>query len=197
LLWSTDFLHGINPAVVGIGVGLMAFIPGLGILDEKDFKAANFSLIIFISAALSMGNILVDTQVLSTLANTVFRWLEPLIAQDQLHDHLLAAGLYGAANVFHLLLGNEPALLSASLPLVLQFAKDQNLNPEAIGMIWVFAAGGKLFVYQSGVLAVGYSFGVFTSWDLLKLGAAIIVMEGINIALITPLYWNLMGLTMH
>ena len=33
-------------------------------------------------------------------------------------------------------------------------------------MIWTFAAGGKLFAYQSGVLIVGYSYGYFEARDL-------------------------------
>jgi anion transporter len=193
VLWSTDTFHGVNPAVIGLGVALAAFIPGVGILDEKDFRTANFSLIIFVACALTMGNLLVNTEVLSRIAAFVFSWVEPIIP----HEHILAACLYAAANFFHLFLGNEPALLSASLPLVLEFAKAHSLNPEAIGMIWVFAAGGKLFIYQSGVLAVGYAFGAFTTRDLLKLGAALIIVEGLNIAFITPLYWNLMGLTIH
>lgn len=191
LLWATDVFHGIHPAAIGIGIALIAFIPGIGVLGEKDFNAAHFPLIIFIASAIGMGKMLTDTHVLMAIGNTVFGWLEPLIP----YEHLLAAGLYGAANVFHLFLGNEPALLSATLPLVLEFAKTHGLHPETVGMLWVFAAGGKLFIYQSGVLAVGYSFGAFSARDLLKLGAGIIILEGINIALITPLYWTLLGLT--
>ena len=35
------------------------------------------------------------------------------------------------------------------------------MNPLLLGLIWTFAAGGKLFAYQSGVLIVGYSYGYF------------------------------------
>jgi hypothetical protein len=35
------------------------------------------------------------------------------------------------------------------------------MHPLLLGMIWTFAAGGKLFAYQSGVLIVGYSLRLF------------------------------------
>ena len=39
-------------------------------------------------------------------------------------------------------------------------------------MIWTFGAGPKIFIYESAVLVVGYSYGYFTNKDMLKVGAA-------------------------
>ena len=39
------------------------------------------------------------------------------------------------------------------------FATEHGLNALKIGMLWVFSSGGKIFVYQSGVLVIGYSYG--------------------------------------
>jgi hypothetical protein len=38
VLWLTDFLHHISPAIVGMGVGLFALLPRVGILDIEDFE---------------------------------------------------------------------------------------------------------------------------------------------------------------
>lgn len=48
-------------------------------------------------------------------------------------------------------------MVSTALPVLLKFAQVQGYNPVALGMIWAFAAGGKLFVYQSSVVIMGYS----------------------------------------
>ena len=40
LLWLTDFVHHISPAVIGIGVGLFALLPRVGILDIEDMTQA-------------------------------------------------------------------------------------------------------------------------------------------------------------
>src|SRR5262249_25567859 len=53
------------------------------------------------------------------------------------------------------------------IPLVMEFAKSHDMHP----LLWAFAAGGKLFAYQSGVLIVGYSYGYFAARDLVRMGA--------------------------
>lgn len=61
-------------------------------------------------------------------------------------------------------------------------------------MVWNFASGGKMFVYQSSVLMLGYAYGYFEAKDLIKVGFVLTVVEGIVLALIVPLYWPLIGL---
>jgi solute carrier family 13 (sodium-dependent dicarboxylate transporter), member 2/3/5 len=102
--------------------------------------------------------------------------------------------LYWTAFVYHFFLANETAMLSTSLPVVLKLAIDQGLNPLATGMIWTFAAGGKIFVYQGAVLVVGYSFGHFDAKDMLKVGFALTVVESLILLLLVPFYWPLIGI---
>ena len=56
-------------------------------------------------------------------------------------------------------------------------------------------AGGKIFVYQSGVLLVGYSYGYFEAKDLLKVGFILTVIESANLVLLVCLYWPLLGIS--
>jgi solute carrier family 13 (sodium-dependent dicarboxylate transporter), member 2/3/5 len=42
LLWLTDFIHHISPAIIGMGVGLFALLPRVGILDIEDMKRLNY-----------------------------------------------------------------------------------------------------------------------------------------------------------
>jgi di/tricarboxylate transporter len=63
-----------------------------------------------------------------------------------------------------------------------------------LGLIWTFAAGGKLFAYQSGVLIVGYSYGYFTATDLMRVGLWLTIVEFLVLALIVPFYWPLIGI---
>ena len=59
---------------------------------------------------------------------------------------------------------------------------------------WTFAAGGKLFAYQSGVLIVGYSYGYFTARDLLRIGWWLTVVEFVILLLLVQFYWPLLGM---
>src|SRR6202000_1153050 len=67
-LWATDLLHHISPAVIGLGVGLLAAVPGIGVLDTEDLKKVNILPILFTAGAITMGNILIRTQALQELS---------------------------------------------------------------------------------------------------------------------------------
>jgi anion transporter len=188
--WMTDFLHHVSPSAVGIGVGLAACLPKLGILDGQDFKSVNFSLVIFLGTALGMSNVLMETKALDAMTAAMFSWIKPLLSSS-FHTTII---LYWIAFLYHIPLALESTMLSTSLPPLMNFATSAGLNPLAIGMIWTFAAGGKIFVYQQGVLVLGYSYGYFEAKDVLKIGMVLTVVESLIIFFLVPFYWPLVGI---
>jgi solute carrier family 13 (sodium-dependent dicarboxylate transporter), member 2/3/5 len=190
LLWLTDFLHHIAPAVIGMGVGLFALLPRVGILDSEDLKRLNYLPVFFVAAAVSMGTVLEATNGLDFLTRSMFAWMQPLMT----NIIVTTIVMYWTAVAYHFLLGSEISMLGTSIPLVMEFAKTHGLNPLQLGMIWTFAAGGKLFAYQSGVLIVGYSYGYFAARDLVVMGAWLTVVEFAVLLLLVPFYWPLIGI---
>jgi sodium-dependent dicarboxylate transporter 2/3/5 len=156
-LWLTDFIHHISPAVIGMGVGLFALLPYVGILEAEDLRKLNYMPVFFVAAAVSMGSVLQATKGIDLLTHLVFTSIQPYLTS------LMATTviLYWAGFVYHFFLASEISMLATSIPLVVNFAKTEGMSPLLLGMIWTFAAGGKLFAYQSGVLIVGYSYGYF------------------------------------
>jgi di/tricarboxylate transporter len=134
--------------------------------------------------------VLEATKGLDVLTNSVFHWIAPLLT----NVFSITAVLYWVAFVYHFLLASEISMLATSIPLVMDYAKTHGLNPLQLGLIWTFAAGGKLFAYQSGVLIVGYSYGYFEARDLVKIGAWLTVVEFIVLMLLVPFYWPLLGI---
>jgi solute carrier family 13 (sodium-dependent dicarboxylate transporter), member 2/3/5 len=189
-LWITDLLHHIPPAAIGIGAGLLAAVPGVGILDREDLKRLNYLPVFFVAAAISMSDVLVDTKALSTVTTGMFGWMAPWIT----NQYAVVTVPYWTAFAYHLFLGNEISMLAASLPALLRFASSHGLSPLQLGLIWSFAAGGKIFVYQSGVMVMGYSYGYFEARDLFRVGLLITVLESIVLALMVPFYWPLIGI---
>jgi sodium-dependent dicarboxylate transporter 2/3/5 len=96
--------------------------------------------------------------------------------------------------VYHLFLASEISMLGTSIPVLMDFAKSQSMDPLLVGMIWTFAAGGKLFAYQSAVLIVGMSYGYFGSRDLLRIGLLLTLVEFVLVLLVVTFYWPLIGL---
>jgi di/tricarboxylate transporter len=189
-LWVTDFLHHIPAPMVGLGVGLLAIIPIVGVLDTADVKSINFLPIFFVAAAVSLSNVLVQTKALDIITGTLFNWMKPHITGTWMSTMIL----YWSAFLYHIVIGNEIAMLSTSLPILMAFARDHGINPLSLGMIWTFGAGPKVFMYESAVLVVGYSYGYFTNKDMLKIGAILSVVTALILLLLVPLYWPLIGI---
>ncbi|MBI3939293.1 MAG: anion permease [Acidobacteria bacterium] len=189
-LWLTDFAHHLAPSLIGLGVALIAALPFMGILKIEQIRKVNFLPIIFVGTAISMGQVLVETKTLDILTRVMFGWMSSLVTSVSGS----AVVLYWTAFVYHIFLASEISMLGTSMPLVMQFAHTQGLNPLAIGMIWTFAAGGKIFVYQSAVMIVGYSYGYFQAKDFFKVGLVLTAVESIILLLLVPLYWPLIGI---
>ena len=190
LLWLTDFVHHISPAVIGIGIGLFALLPRVGILATEDLRRLNYLPMFFVATAVSMGVVLEATKGLSVLTDVIFAWMAPLTT----NVFTTTLVMYWTAFVYHFFLASEISMLGTSIPLLMNFAKAHAMNPLQLGMIWTFAAGGKLFAYQSGVLIVGYSYGYFAPRDLLRIGLWLTIVEFVILLLLVPFYWPLLGI---
>jgi anion transporter len=187
-LWLTDSIHGISAAMVAFGIGLAGLLPFIDVLDANDFRKANLLPYFFVAAALGMSEVLRATGGLALLTNTFLGGMEPL-----LQNRVVAVPvLYWTAFVYHFFTASEISMLATSLPILMEFSKTHALDPLWIGMVWSFAAGGKLFAYQSAPLVIGYSYGYFRHTDLIKLGAVLTLVEFAALALSAAFYWPLL-----
>ena len=172
-----------------MGVGLFALLPGVGILDTEDLRRLNYLPIFFVAAAVSMGEVLAQTKGLGILTDLMFAWMAPLMT----NIFVSTVVLYWTAFVYHFFTASEISMLATSLPILMEFAKTHGLDALWVGMVWTFAAGGKLFAYQSAPLIVGYAYGYFRHVDMLKLGALLTVVEFLALLFCTGIYWPLLG----
>src|SRR5262249_4610934 len=144
-LWMTDFLHHISPAMIGLGIGLLATLPRLGVLEVEDVKRINYLPVFFVATAIGMGEVLTVTKGLDVLTKVLFAWMEPFLQHNVYGSTLV---LYWSAFLYHFFLGDEVSMLATSVPPLMLFARSHGLDPLALGMIWTFGSGGKVFVYQ-------------------------------------------------
>ncbi len=189
-LWVTDFLHHIPAPMVGLGIGLASVVPGVGVLETDDLRKINYLPIFFVAAAVSLSNVLAATRALDVLTTVLFAWVTPHITGVWSSTMVL----YWAAFSYHIVIGNEIAMLSTSLPILMTFARTHGLDPLTLGMVWTFGAGPKIFIYESAVLVVGYSYGYFDNKDMLKIGGALSIVTAVILLLLVPLYWPLIGI---
>jgi sodium-dependent dicarboxylate transporter 2/3/5 len=188
-LWSTDRFHHIPAPMVGLGIGLAAVLPGL-VLDIDDVRRLNLMPMFFVAAGLSMSEVLVKTHALDILTQLIFNWLSPFVTSV----FSLTMSLYWTAFFYHIFSGQELAMLGMSVPPLMQFAIAHHLDPLKVGMIWTYAIGGKIFIFQAAVLIVGYSYGFFDGWDIFRVGLALTVVQAVILLFLVPFYWPLIGL---
>ena len=189
-LWATDSLHHINPAVIGIGAGLALSLPAVGVLDGKAAKHVNFFVIIFSAGALGMGAVLADAKVLPLLTGQLVKVLQPFVS----NVFTYTAALYFAAFAYHFIFANRQTMLITSLPLLLSFAAVHGLNVIPTALLWTIGGGGGLFVYQSGVYVLGYSYGCFDAKDFFKFAVVLTVVQTALMMCLVPYYWPFIGL---
>jgi di/tricarboxylate transporter len=131
-----------------------------------------------------------ETGALKLLTDSFFGVLQPLLA-----NHVVAVpALYWGGFVYHFATASEISMLATSLPVLMGFAKSHGLDPLWIGMVWSFAAGGKLFAYQSAPLVIGYAYGYFRHTDLIKIGLLLTIVEFVGLALSVAFYWPFLGI---
>lgn len=189
-LWATDSIHHVSPAVVGFGVAIALCLPNFGVLDGKAVKQTNFLVIAFCAGAISMGNVLIESNTLSLVTEKLIAWMQPLFNSPV----SFTASLYVAGFFYHFIFANRQSMLITSLPLLLQVGAAYGLNLVVLALLWTFAGGGGLFVYQSGVYVMGYSYGHFQVKDFFKVGIILTIVEGAFLIVMVRFYWPLIGL---
>jgi solute carrier family 13 (sodium-dependent dicarboxylate transporter), member 2/3/5 len=190
LLWLTDFAHGVRPATVALGVGALSLLPGIRMTGLRDVTRLPYGTLVFTATALGMSAVLHDSGALRILTDSMVGWMGTLVKGPTSS----ALVLYWGAFAYHLLLGAQNLLVTATLPPVVTLGIEHGYSPVVFGMIWIFGTAGKIFPYQSGVLMVGYAYGYFTPRDLLKVGFLLAVLESLILLLLVPIYWPLIGL---
>jgi di/tricarboxylate transporter len=76
-LWLTDFYHHIPSAMIALGVGLMACMPGIGVMSSEDVRKLNVLPIFLVASVLSMAVVLIDTQAVKAINDFFLSWLRP------------------------------------------------------------------------------------------------------------------------
>jgi di/tricarboxylate transporter len=191
--WGLAFAPLLLPtiAVVWLTIRwLYPLDPAIRPPDLSALRSVNFWPVLFIGGALSMAQVLTDTQALAGLTAALDTWHAVLLSEAW----RATLTLYWGGFLYHFLVGSEMAMLSTLLPALLNVATTHGYHPAAMALLWVFAGGGKLFMYQNTALMLGYSYGCFTGRDVLKVGAILTVVEGLFLFILVPYYWPLIGL---
>lgn len=139
VLWCTEPLHHLHPAIVALLGSLLVASPGFGSVPlAKALKAVPWSMLIFMAATLTLGTALVGTGAAAWLARSVLGPVDSLGAAAPWLFTVLVVSMSAAA---HLVIQSRSARSAVLIPLVVSLAPGLGVNAVAIAFASTAAAG--------------------------------------------------------
>jgi len=173
-LWMTESMHGISSAWVAVAcvAGLAVFT---GTLKFKDLKYLNFPLMLFLTAAFSIGSVMQSSGI-SAAMFSVFR-MDALVGTAW-----FVPAIIGLNAVIHQLVGSTVTSLSITVPGLRAIAGDV-LSPIAIMFMSYVTVNLHYFLpFQQIVLLIGIEH--YSPKHILKIGVVMTVLTPIIVLLL-------------
>lgn len=192
LLWSTDSLHGIDPAWVALLVVVGLSLPEVGdVLDVKDLSAGiNWPILFFVSGAMAIGTVGKATGLADWLASTLL----PAIPPE--NPYLFAALVGGVTMLIHMVLGSALACMSIVAPPMVHYAVSAGWSPLFPALlVYTAVAIHYIFPFQHVAILLGQGeTGGYSTRHVLKYGLPLTLVALFVLMPIEVTWWIILGL---
>ncbi len=184
--WALEGLHGIRG--VWIAAAGTAGLFALGLLEPKDLRAVNPGLLVFLTAASSIGAVLEG----SGAADRIFPALAALLPRAWSPG--LALGTVGISMAGHMVLGSNMTTLSVLAPAFRAVGEGVG-TPEAVSfLVFVSVTTQFLLPFHHVVLLLGAEAGRYGRGTVFRFGLALTLVSAAAAAFLYPAWWALRGL---
>lgn len=179
-LWMTETVHGLSSAWVALVSVVCLFLTRN--LTARDFKFMNIHLLIFLTAAFSIGSVMQNSGVSGVLFS-VFN-MEALLASSA--PNLAIIGLNA---ILHLFVGSTVTTLSITVPGLLALTAGV-LNPVAVMLTSYVTVNLHFFLpFHQVVLLIGSSY--YSVRSIVKIGVVMTFLTPLLILFLYLPYWRL------
>jgi len=139
VLWCTEPLHGLHPAIVALLGALVATSPRYGSTSlAKALKTVPWTLLLFLAATLTLGTALTSTGAADWLAQGVFG---PLGTLGGAAGPVFVLAVIALSLSAHLVIQSRSARSAALVPIVVALAPAVGVDPAAAAFASTAAAG--------------------------------------------------------
>ncbi|GGZ09742.1 SLC13 family permease [Streptomyces poonensis] len=190
VLWCSEPLHQVSPAVVALIGAVVASSPALGTVRLKDaLRTVPWSLLLFMAATMAMGVALADSG--------AAKWLVGGVPTGGVPPALFLAVVIVVSTAAHLVLQSRSARSSVLVPLVVAAAVGAGVNPVAAALASTAAAGFCHTLPASAkpvtLFAEIPGTPTYTPRDLLRLSAVLAPLTAALVLLFAVAVWPLLG----
>lgn len=192
LLWCSEPLHGMSPAVVALIGAVVAASPALGTVRLKEgLTNVPWPLLLFMATTMAMGVALAESG--------AAKWLVGgFPGGSSLPPWVFLAAVILISTAAHLVLQSRSARSSVLVPLVVAAAVGAGVNPMAAALASTAAAGFCHTLPASAkpvALFCDLPNGIptYTTRDLLRLSAVVAPLTAALVLLFALVVWPLLG----
>ena len=191
LLWFTDFAHGLSPAVPALIAMTVILLPGVGLVNWRDFETnMGWTNFFVIASSLSLANALIISGAAEWFADTLVGSVGGL----QGHHTLILLAMSGAAAATRVVMPNISGYLAFIIPVAMSTGSALGLNPVVCGLAVVVVGDSVVYYPASATASVFiYQRAQIRALEVVKMG---IVMTVIAVAVLFTIvlpYWSLVG----
>lgn len=186
LLLLTEPWTGIPAAWTVLAADLV--MGALGYLKPEDLKSIDIKLIVFLSAAFSIGPVMVD----SGIAQSLFQRLLPLMPQTFNPAFIILLIL--ASIILHLILGSCITMLSIMIPSIPLLCQGKIPELPVMFLLFLSIACQYLFPLQNVSIMVGAGKGRYSEHTVLRWGVVLTVYILFALPVFYGGYWFFRGI---
>ena len=188
LLFVTDVVHGISPAWVALGAGLICLLPGVGPLSVKSLSEVNLGLLIYVAGILGVGAVIADSGLGTVLSRQLLR-LSGIVPGHDAVNIVIIMAIFSVIGLLTTLIG-LPVVLA---PLAGDFATASGLPVLTVLMLQVVIFSVPFLPYQNFIIVIGMQYGDVS----LRRGVRFCLIQAVlTILVLFPLdyaWWRVLG----
>lgn len=185
-LWMAEPFHGMgSPAVIVFGTAMLALV---GLIKKRGVGAVNFELLIFITAAFSIGAVMTN----SGVAEILLLPLKGLLPEEFGVLYLLV--IMVISMVMHMILGSNITTLSVVVPGLMLIG--EGVIP-ALGLVFVIHVSVSthyLLPFHNVILLIGNGKGLFGSRLVRRYGVGLTLLMPVVLLGVYYIWWRIIGL---
>ncbi len=186
LLMATESFHGIASKWVILAGTVVMF--AMRLLKLRDLKAVNYNLLIWLTAAFSIGGVMRA----SGIADIVFTKLSVLFPDEMGLPFMLVVIL--VTMVLHMILGSSVTTTSVVIPGILSTAPIGASAPMLVLLIYIVVYNHFLLPLHNAILVIGNGEKQFSGSIVARFGAVLTILIPLFALLIYRFWWQLTGL---
>lgn len=189
VFWTTDHIHGINPAWVGMATALVLIVPQFGFVPPPAFKASiDVGTLFFIAGALALGFVVNKSGLGHIIAHEAMGLLPMQIGED--FRNFMSLTLLSAGTSIFTTMPGVPAVMT---PLAPELASASGFSLEAVLMTQVIGFSTVVFPYQVGPFIVAMGLAGESIRPLMKITLALCAITVLMLIPLDFLWWKFIG----